>query len=340
MTRRPALALSALALAGLTGLAGCGTPVPQPRPQDVDGTVPVLTEDQTQAITQDVAQVAQAADATGDAALLPPRFAGAAQQMRAARYALRAHLPRTPAPEPLGQEALRTLVPQADADVTDPAELSGGAAWPRTQMTVTQAEGQDQPRLSVLAQESPRAPYRVVATTGLLPGATLPSTVAPSEGSELVAPDSTDVAVPPAEVVARYARALTDPRSTAAATFAPDAFRSLVTAEQAEQDAVPYFDYTATHGPRKGAVWSYATADGGAVTVAVLEATRVQRNGAPGAVLQLPADAAALAGRDDAPQSAATRYLEVVAFAVPPAGSDAKVSVIGADRALVDATAT
>ncbi|WP_299033664.1 hypothetical protein [uncultured Pseudokineococcus sp.] len=346
-------AAAAVVVAGIAGGCAGEQPLPAPRPQGVPAPAPAVPADRAAAVHAEVEEAVAAADAAGDAALLAPRVTGAAQEVRAARYRLRQLVEDAPAPAPLGGEALRDVVPavglpgaqEGEAPERAPAPAEAAATFPRTWLTITQSpEAGQAPQLSVLVQEDARGPYRVVTTAGLLPGAVVPPVAAPEQGAPPVDPASAEgLVLSPEDAVAQYAAALTDPEATEAAGFADDAFRREVLAERAEADAVDFFALETSRSPRPGSVRAVATADGGALVVGVLESRSVQAVEAEGAVLRLDEQTAALAGREDAPGRLEQRWLEVVALSVPPAGDGgepAQVQVVGADRVLVEASAS
>lgn len=323
--RRTTAALGAAAL-----LTGCGQEaLPQPRPDDAEEAVPVVLDGQVEEIRAEVAAVVDAADEAQDAARLPARLAGAALELRQARFALRAALPEAPAPPALGGELLLDIAPAA-------------TPWPRFFLTATRPADAGVPRLQVLAQSGPREPYRLVAWVTLLPGVTLPA-VSQEEPPEPLPPAQTSgLAASPADVVTRYSDVLDKgAQSEYADDFAPDPFRDQVLGEQqAERAAVSeFFHYSLDHAPREGAVWAVRTADGGAIVVGAVNAQRRFQVTAPGAKLPLPPDLAALAGAAEATQLGVVNSVEMLAFAVPPEGSDDPVTVLGAERGVLSASA-
>ncbi|WP_298993277.1 hypothetical protein [uncultured Pseudokineococcus sp.] len=379
--RRPSRAVRACAAVLLAGLAaGCASeqPLPPPRPQEVGAPVPAVDAEQLEQVHADVAETVAGADAARDATLLDPLVTGAAAEVRAARYRLQELVPDAPAPVPVEADALRDVVPavgvpgaeEGEAPERAPSPADAAATFPRTWATITGPQAQ--PQLAVLVQEDVRSPYRVVTTTGLLPGAVVPPVATAEQGAPPVDPASAEgLVLSPQDAVARYAEALSagDPAApTDGATddgaaddeatddgadqpdaeeqgpgpdvVADDAFRAEVRAERAEADAVDFFALETTRTPRPDAVRAVATADGGALVVGVLDSSAVQVVEEEGAVLQLPETVAALAGRDDAPERLEQKWVEVVALVVPPADEPGPVRAVGADRVLVEATAS
>jgi hypothetical protein len=130
--------------------------------------------------------------------------------------------------------------------------------------------------------------------------------------------------------------------SAHAAAFAGDAFRTQILSEQdAERAAVAaFFAYQVAHTPRPDAVWSVRTEDGGAIVLAAFDVIRSFAVTAAGAKLPLPVDLAAMAGASEATQQATVTSLELVAFGVPPEGSEKPIEVLGGERGVLAATAS
>jgi hypothetical protein len=304
-------------------LAACGQEaLPQPKAPKEPGPVPVVVDAQVDRVLGEVETAVGAADQALDPAPLQPRVAGPALELRQTAYTIRRQLPDQAAPAPLGGEKLLDIAPAADG-------------WPRFFLTATRPTPEAVPQLELLLQTAPREPYRVTSWARLLPGVTLPATSAGEPPEALPAGEPSGLVASPADVVARYADVLAGgARSQHAAAFAEDAFRAQVVGEQdAERQAVgQFFGYQVAHAPRADGPWSVRTEDGGALVVGVLDATRTFTVSTPGAKLPLPADLAVLAGRPEATRSATVTSLEVVAFQVPPEGSDAKITVLAGER--------
>ncbi len=84
-------------------------------------------------------------------------------------------------------------------------------AWPRTLMVVTEPPADLQPPLLLtFVQNSPREQYQLWSWSRLFPGAQMPATAQPEVGSALLPVDADTLAVPPADVLARYADVLTN----------------------------------------------------------------------------------------------------------------------------------
>ena len=320
----------AAAVLAMTLLTACGQDsLPSPRPVDSEEPVPVVLDGQVEEIRAEVSDVLAAADEAQDAASLEARLTGPALELRQARFALRAALPSVPSPPPLGGELLLDVAPAA-------------TPWPRFFLTATRPADGGVPRLEVLTQAGPREPYELASWVTLLPGVTLPA-VSQEEPPEPLPPaEASGLVASPRDVVDRYSDVLDKGAdSEYADDFAADPFREQVLAEQqAERQAVSeFFLYALDHAPREDAVWAVRTADGGAIVIGAINAQRRFQVTAPGARLPLPADLAALAGAAEATQLGVVNSLEMVAFAVPPEGSDEAITVLGGERGVLSASA-
>lgn len=324
--RRPLVHLLPAALLA-TLLGGCSTPLPEPQPEAVPAVLPAaLTTTQVERVLTDVMTTLEAADAAGDAALLEPRVTGPAQETRRAEYVQRA----------AGVADAVTEIPSGVQTVVAPATDS----WPRTLMVVTEAPADLQPPLLLtLVQQSPREQFRLWSWARLFPGTQMPATARPELGSEPVAA-AQELLVPPAEVVPRYADVLTQgDASEHAGTFSGDPLRPQIAALRgAYQGLTPETgSLTVTHTPADTGPYAIGTADGGALVVGpfrtVTTLTLADSTLAPG-----PQATALLGGATTLSTTLSMTWLGVVAFHVPPAGSDQPVTVLGGEYTMVQAT--
>jgi hypothetical protein len=325
--RRHATAATGLALASCLMLAACAEPLPTPVPDAVPAAVqPALSTDQVEAVLADVTDVLAAADAAATPEALDPRVTGPARTTRAVEYALAA----------AGQENAVTAIPAEAQTVIVPATDT----WPRMVMVVTEApEDLQAPLLLTLIQNSPREQFQLWSWERLFPGVQMPPTAQPDVGSPPVAPDADDLLVMPGEVLADYLDVLTNgAASPHAATFADDplhtgivgtrdAFAALVTDKGS---------LTETYLPADGAPYAIATADGGAIVVGAFQT--VTTIALVDSTLTIGDQTAALLGKDTVTSSLAITWLSMVAFAVPPAGSTEKITVLGAEHSRIQVT--
>ena len=329
MNRRVLTGAALLAVSTL--LAGCADEaLPQPRPVEVEGAVPVVLDPQVEVIQSNVEQVLATGDEGRDPAALEQRVAGPALELRRAGYTLRESLTELGGQAKLSGEQLTEIAPAADG-------------WPRFFVAAVRPNEDQVPMLQVLTQAGPRDPYKLTAWVTMLPGTTLPET-STEEAPEAIDPkDQAGLVTTPLNVAARYADVLTKgDASEYADAFAEDAFRTQILGEQAaEREAVSeFFSYEVAHTFRESDVWAVRTSDGGAIAFAALDASRTFAVTQQGAKLPLPPDLAAFAGRGEATSNAKVTSLETVAFVIPPEGSDEPITVLAGERGTLAAEAS
>lgn len=324
--RRLRAVVAALAL---SALAACSTPLPVPQPDaEPAATPPALFEEQADEVLADVADVLAEADGALDPALLDPRVTGPARQIRGVEYVLTA----------AGDPDALTTIPEG----TQTLMLPTTDEWPRTFMAVTESpEDLQAPLLLVLVQESPRAQYQLWSWARLFPGITMPATAEPGIGSAPVPPDSTDLAVAPTDVVTQYVDLLTKrEESEFANAFTPDPLRTAVAQTRDAFVGVVGANgsLTETYTPDPSGVRAIATADGGAIVVGTIRT--VTTISLTDSTMRIGDQTAALLGKDTITANLEIQWLSVVAFHVPPAGSDEPIEVLGAEHSRLQATGT
>lgn len=321
--RRLRVALAALALGSI---AACSAPLPVPEPDAAPAAMPpALFEEQADGALGDVASVLAEADAALDPSLLDTRVTGPARQIRGIEYLLAA----------AGDPDAVTVIPEGGQTLMLPTTDE----WPRTFMTVTESPDDLQaPLLLVLVQESPRAQYRLWSWARLFPGITMPTTTEPGIGSAPVEPDSTDLAVAPTDVVAQYVDLLTNREASAfAAAFTPDPLRTAIAQTRDAFVGVVGANgtLTETYTPDPAGVTAIATADGGAIVVGTIRT--VTAISLTDSTMRIGDQTAALLGSDTITANLEIQWLSVVAFRVPPAGSDELIEVLGAEHSRIQA---
>lgn len=322
--RRVRAVLTVLALGAL---AACSTPLPVPQPDaEPAATPPALFEEQADRVLADVADVLAASDGTLEPASLDPRVTGPARQIRGVEYLLAA----------AGDPDSVTAIPEGAQTLMLPTT----DAWPRTFMAVTESpEDLQAPLLLVLVQDSPRAQYRLWSWARLFPGITMPATTEPGIGSAPLAPDSADLAVSPTDVVAQYVDLLTKrDQSEFVNAFAPDPLRTAVAQTRDAFVGVVGANgsLAETYTPDPAGVTAIATADGGAIVVGTVRT--VTTISLTDSTMRIGDQTAALLGKDTITANLEIQWLSVVAFAVPPAGSDEPIEVLGAEHSRIQAT--
>jgi hypothetical protein len=306
--------------------AACSTPPPAPDPEPPAAVAPpVLSVAQTTSVLDDVGAALAAGDSALDASLLTPRVTGPALAIRTAEYLRAKATNGERLPTALPTDGQVSIVPQS-------------TTWPRVQLVVTeQPDDLQAPRVLVLEQATPRDEYALWGWARMFPGYSMPQTANPDEGSPVLAPDDSDLALPPDQVLTAYADVLTNgDASASAAAFAADPFRdSLATARQTLTTNVQEIGTVAeTYTPDGPPLTVIGTGDGGALVVGAMTTVSTMTITYAGATLNLPAFEAAASGVAAASTSVAWTYTDVLVFSVPPSGSGKQVQLVAAEHAV------
>ncbi|MDM7830920.1 hypothetical protein [Cellulomonas edaphi] len=331
MSRLPRLTVVTVGLVSL--LAGCAPALPQPTPPPAPAVAPAaVTPGQSSRVLEDLGTVLAAADKKLDDKLLAPRVQEPALEMRSAEYVRAKATDGKREPTALPTTSQATIVPRTEA-------------WPRTQLVVT-----DQPadlqaqRILVLKQDGPRDQYMLWGWSRLLPGVQMPQTARPEIGSPVVAPDSDALLVSPQDAIAQYADVLTkDTKSKYDDDFADNASRDEINDlrkrnEKAVKGSGKYEEtYTAEDEP----VVSLGTIDGGAIVVGQLTSLAKTTLTLDGAKVPISDPFyRALSGKKTANKSFLRTSTDILVLYVPPAGSDAPMSVLAFESVITDAKAS
>jgi hypothetical protein len=337
-SRQPILAgLTAATLLVSTLAGGCAPdplPIPAAAPEAVS---PALNQEQTLGILDNVSGTLTAATDTRDPDLLGERVTGPALAVRTSQ---------------LQVAAIRddndqvTVIPNSYQQLIVPTTET----WPRDLFVITTGtETLQPPRLLVLEQANPRAPYQLWAWVQLLPGVLMPAFADPRVGSEAVAPDDTEAGLSPAEAVRQYADLLQNGQNSEfTGNFEPeadDALRSWLTGWRSAQETALqgeriegtyYFSAT----PSESGVKAVRSADGGVMVMAELTVNE-RLEAMEGAVLapRTPTALALLEGQEFTNVLTAT-YIYLIALYIPPAGSNEGITLLGYSNPQVGASVT
>ena len=323
MTRVRAVALSTTVLF----LAGCSVPLPTPAPDALPAAMqPAMSVEQAEDIVAEVSASLADADAALSVDVPGPRVTGPAATIRSFQYLL----------VTAGLADALTVIPSGAQTLVLPTTDE----WPRTVMVVTEPpEDLQAPLLLTLVQTEPRAPYQLWSWVRLFPGVQTPALAQPELGSAPVAPDAPEFAVSPTEVLAQYVDVLTNrDASPYAAAFTADPLRQGIAKTKDAFVAVVGANgsLTETYQPDAAGTYSMATADGGAIVVGTVRT--VTTITLVDSTLKIGDQTAAILGTDTLKSSLAITWLSVVAFAVPPVGSDAPIQVLGAEHSRIEVT--
>jgi len=330
-----AAGVAAVVLAGSGTAAQAASPSPQPSgsassPAAKDGTgSPVVLEAQFRRILEQVSSATDAGDAAKDAAKLGDRVAGPELEVRTQNYKIRSQVGSYEPRMPVRSTKLLTTV------------ITSGRDWPRSVLAVTQGEGNVVPQILTLVQKSPRENYKLMETTPLQPGTTLPTlgrggtqTLAPSDKSGLLYSGE--------EAMSGLADRLTSADSPfkdklvegSSSPYIADTLSYQAEVVKAGENG----NFSFTHKVVPESTVVFRTSDGGALVLGRINFGFEGTPKAAGDKLSIGDDAAALAGGKETTTGMVLSFAESMAVYVPPAGSTDPMKLVAATRGLVGAS--
>jgi len=346
MPIRVAGPLVVIGLTGALALSGCSivaTPAAEATvtanpSASTDGTAPVsiapaATVRQVQRIIGEISKVTAGADTAKDATLLATRLDGAALELRVANYAIRNADASVTALPPIPPGPVKLTLPQQ----TD--------TWPRTILAVVQDDKDPTvpPVAIFLNQADARSNYRASYVIALEPSRGIPDVAPAAVGAPRLALDSPLLKLSPTAAALAYADILeTDSGSKSFADFdgTSDSLRAAVGLAKKKEvrAALPTTASVAFgHAIGPAEAIALATNDAGAiVAVHLYESTTVVPVEA-GAAVNPAGQVKALSGLAISTKGVVATYGDQLLFYVPPAGSDAKIILLGYSQGLVKA---
>ncbi len=249
-------------------------------------------------------------------------------------------------------QAGRAATAEAAAPLTTPEPptviaVSAGRSWPRA-ILVARLEGEGTRQvLHVLVSSSATSPFKLVASTPMLPGTQLPSAGDLASGAPLVTKDTSattpagsGLVLTPAQAAAAYAAALSVPAPKPNPKVSvKDSFASaLLTSAATQRKALGKLaTLTQKHTTDPKNLVGFRLADGSAVVFTLMTRVDTITVGAGAKEIVLPAEYKALTGKAKATKKVTLTSLEPVVLLVPAAGS---VTAIGAEEILVSGKAS
>ena len=335
----PVLLVGALTLAGCTADGAVTSSVAAPTPSstadstEAQADPPAATVSQVERIVANISTVAAKADADKDATLLATRFQGAALELRTANYAITAADPTL---------AGLTAIPSGPVKVTLPQQTD---TWPRTVFAVIQDDTDSTvpPLALFLEQQDARSNYKVSYAITLEPSAVLPKVAPAAIGTSRLSDDSPVLRLSPEELALGYADILeTDVDSDAYLDFEAegDSLRENVgvTYKAGVRAALPTTASVAFgHALGAAPAIALATNDAGAIIAVNLNETTTVTPIETGAAVNPTGQVKALSGLAVSTKGVVATYGDQLLFYVPPAGSDAKIVLLGYTQGLVKA---
>ena len=324
-TRRALLSAggaSALALS----LAACSKSQPKTAQTQASGTPiaePVLNDKQLSEILQRVQTGLAAADKEKNADKLKEVMSGPAARIRAAEYA--------------------TASASGNNDFIHPmtTTIQGGGVgqtvgFPRNAAAASEGAS---PSLISLEQNSARDQFKVWAwVQGFSEKKNIPVlTKQSAQRAKQVTADSTGLVSTPKAALDAYVDALNHPDGENGKAFPDDLLRQKVQAARTTNlSSLGEVTVTATAGKDGFQGLQMEEGDGGALVFTTLTYTVVYKRTVDGSDLTLQGDVAALMGGNQKIVGTVTAtYDSMVAFSIPKEGSGGKVTVLGAETALM-----
>ena len=312
-------------------LAGCApeyvSPVLNPSPSLApDILTPVLTKDQLERILGEVVSAVAAADANLDRETLEVRVEGPALIMRRSAYNLARKKDDGSVPTPILDSPIQLFLPSA----TD--------TWPRSVMVVTGAE--EGLQLLVLRQKSARETFKLYQYMDLLPDIIFPEVAAETVGANAVKPDSKFLQVLPETLPEAVGGLLNEGLQSPWASVLDGENQYIIDVSAVQRGLAATLtnaNVDFAHALTEDAPVLLATADGGALVGLYMTDTYTIIPKLPGDAVAISGDEAIMLGTGGSASGIETRYGAMLLFHVPIAGSDARVTLLGATQQLLTA---
>ncbi|MFT8356766.1 MAG: hypothetical protein ABF780_01190 [Bifidobacterium aquikefiri] len=319
------MAACILAIGLCTSMAACEGQVPQvSAPTSSASASPDLTQAQEKRIRLRILDALEKANKAKDPKGIDEYVGGPQLQIRTSELNIA---------KASGDLDNKTTIPRQITQTVIPTD----SGWPRSIFTITTTTADQQSkRLLVMTQDVAGTNYKLWGVARLFQGAQLPKFAVPTIGSEMGDSSDTGLVFTPESAVSHYADILQNGTSSKySSDFTSDYFQQdLSKLEQTVQQGME-----ANNGTQKqtftavpGAIKIMRSSDGGDLVVAQIDSVWTRTAGEGRESLPASDDEKALFGNTKATSTIKVTYVNVVAMYVPPAGSGAKVSAVGAER--------
>lgn len=200
--------------------------------------------------------------------------------------------------------------------------------------------GEEELQLLVLRQESPREQYRLYHYIDLLPGVNFPDVASEDVGANAIKVDNKFLFASPLLIPDLVGELLNEgPDSPASALLDPEnSYIQDVSAVQrglAETLSNANLDFA--HNLGDFSLVMLATADGGALVTLFMVDTYTIIPREPGDAVAISGDEAVLLGSAGSATGIETRYGSMLLFHIPAAGSESRITLLGATQQLMTA---
>jgi hypothetical protein len=335
--RRSVRSRTALGLSGVAAVLAGSILVPAAGPAfaATPGNDASMTEAQATRIVHDVASAAASADKHLDAKALAGRFTGAALDLRKAAYTIRKQDRKAVLPQaiPVHDAVMKLILPEA----TD--------TWPRTLFAVVAAGTSTRiaPVALALVQDDPRSDYRARYAMSLMPGAKLPDLPSALDGAKRLNAATPVLQVPPDRLAAAYGSVLRDSASASAKRFRTIGDKLLAAVgEPAKKRIAKKLGTTAgitftDLASDSSSVIAMSTAASGALVAVQLDEQWTVKPKRTGVTVKPSGGTKILSKTSSTTKGIDSIYGYQLLFAVPSAGSNEPVVLLGYDQGLVSA---
>ena len=331
--RRAKLAMVSATVVSLSLLTGCApdyqSPIVSPSPLPAPETLtPAVSVKQGERILREALAVVQQSDETLNRETLETRASGPALEVRLFEYNLvRRYTDAERDPQPLQASPIQLFLPPA----TD--------TWPRNMLFVT---GQENLQLFILQQPTPRDKYTLFFYSNLLPGSDFPEVASELVGANQLRPDNKFLKVSP-DVLAVAVGDLLNLGSESSWSLVLDPnndyIKDVSSVQQGLVDTLTNANLSFDHQLSDQEPVLLSTVDGGAlVAIYMIDTYRIIPK-SRGDAVAISGDEAILLGSGGSASGIETRYGAMLLFYVPAAGSDQRITLLGATQQLLTAAA-
>ncbi len=314
-------------------LSGCvpdyQSPIVSPSPLPAPETLtPAVSVEQGERILREVLAVVEESDQTLNRETLETRLSGPALEVRRFEYNLvRRYTDAERDPQPLQSSPIQLFLPPA----TD--------TWPRNMLFVT---GQENLQLFILQQQAPRDKYTLFFYSNLLPGSDFPEVASELVGANQLKPDNKFLKVSPDVLAVAVGDLLNlGGESSWSLVLDPnnDYIKDVSSVQQGLVDTLTNANLSFDHQLSDQEPVLLSTVDGGAlVAIYMVDTYRIIPK-SRGDAVAISGDEAILLGSGGSASGIETRYGAMLLFYVPAAGSDQRITLLGATQQLLTAAA-
>jgi hypothetical protein len=314
-------------------LSGCvpeyENPLLSPSPIAAPQTLtPAVTREMAERVLREIVAVVGKSDATLNRESLEVRVAGPALQVRRFEYNLARRLAETERlPQAIQASPIQLFLPPA----TD--------SWPRSIFMVT---GEETLQLLVLRQESPRERYHLYLYANLLPDISFPEVASELIGANQLRPDNKFLKVSPDAVVEAVGDLLNQGQNSSwSLVMDPDNayIQDVSSVQRSLSETLTNAILDFAHELAADEPVMMTTVDGGALVALYMIDTYTITPKRPGDAVAISGDEAVLLGAGGSATGIEARYGAMLLFHVPAAGSENRVSLLGATQQLLTAIA-